>query len=170
MRKLPFSILLLAPLLAFGLYACDQGGPAEPELNAPDQQQGDFLAASVQDRNPFLGSWRMTSAVVGSEELFVGSGLRYIMTFRNDGTHSVSVSNDVDNLVCPTQTSCEWNGWYTYTGTTITTLEPNHPDPGEQGEDTASYAFCGGTLIFMDHADEGDGIRLTYKRSGGGRG
>jgi hypothetical protein len=169
MRKLPLSVLLLAPLVALGIYACDQSGPAEPALNVPDQQQGGFLAANVQNRNPFLGSWRMTSAVVGSEELFVGSGLQYTMIFRSDLSHSVSVSNDVDRIVCLTQTSCAWDGWYSYTGTTITTLEPSHPDPEEQGEDTASYVFCGGKLIFMDHADEGNGIRLTYQKTGRGR-
>ena len=168
MRKLPLSILLLAPLVASGIYACDQGGPAEPEVNVPEQQQGDFLAAHTQNGNPFIGSWRMTSAVVGSEELFVGSGVLYIMTFRSDRTHSVSVSNDVEGVVCG-ETSCDWDGEYGYTGTTITTLEPNHPDEEERGEDTASYALCRGTLIFMDHTDEGDGIRFTYQRTGWGR-
>ena len=168
MSKLPRSVFLLAPLVAFGIYACDQGGPAEPEFTVADQQQGVVLAANSLDGNPFLGIWSMTSAVVGSEELFVGSGMQYTMTFRSDGTHSVSMVNDVDNIVCPTQTSCEWDGWYTYTGTTITTLEPSHPDPDERGEDTSAYVFCGGRLIFMDSGGE-DGIRLTFRRTGWGR-
>jgi len=121
--------------------------------------------------NPFLGSWRMTSAVVGDDELLIGSGLQYIMTFRSNGKHSVSVSNDVDQLVCtvPPQTSCKWRGEYSYSATTLTTLEPNHPDPDERGEDTSSYVFCDGTLIFMDHGDEGEGFRLTFKRPRRGR-
>ena len=169
MRKLVLSVFLLAPLVALGVYACDQGAPVEPEFNVADQQQGDLLAANTQNRSPFLGSWRMTSAVVGSEELFVGSGLLYIMTFRSDGTHSVSVSNDVEGVVCG-EPSCAWDGWYTYTGTTITTLEPNHPDLEERGEDTALYARCPGRLMFLDSSDDGDvGIRLTYQRTGLGR-
>jgi hypothetical protein len=51
----------------------------------------------------------------------------------------------------------------------MTTFEPNHPDPGEAGEDTSLYALCGGKLIFMDHSDEDDGIRITFQRTGLGR-
>lgn len=167
MRKLPLSVFLLAPLAAFGIYACDQRGPTEPESTAADQHHGAVLAANYPDRNPFLGIWSMTSAVVGSEELFVGSGMQYTMFFRSDGTHSVSMVNDVDNIVCPTQTSCEWDGSYSYTGTTLTTIEPNHPDPDERGEDTSAYVFCGGRLIFMDSSGD-DGIRLIFRRTGWG--
>jgi hypothetical protein len=163
MRKLPLSILLLAPLLAVGIYACDQGTPAEPELNVDG-----LLAASTQNRNPLFGTWMMTSAVVGDEELLARGGLQYIMTLRSDGTHSVSLSNDVLHLVCPTQTSCAWDGGYSYTATTITTVEPSHPDPDERGEDTSAYVFCGGRLIFMD-SDGEVGMRLTFQRTGLGR-
>jgi len=158
MRKLPLSIFLLAPLVALGIYACDEV-PVEPE----SQQQSDFLAASVRSGNPFIGSWIMTSAVVGDEDLLAGTSILYIMTFRSDRTHSVSVSNDAEGLVCG-ETSCEWDGAYAYTRTTLTTLEPNHPDPDERGEDTSSYVFCGGRLIFMDSGEVG--IRLTLKRTG----
>jgi hypothetical protein len=170
MHKLQLSILLLAPVVVLSAYACDQGTPAEPELNAAEHQQGDFLTANTQDNSPFLGSWRATAAVVGDVELNVGTSVLYIMTFRSDGTHSVSVSNDIEHLVCPgPQTGCAWDGLYSYTGTTITTLEPNHPDPGEAGEDTFLYANCSGKLIFMDHTDEEEGIRLTFQRTGLGR-
>ena len=165
MRKLPLSVLVLAPLLALGIYACDQQ-PVEPEVNVTDQQQDGLLASHAGNTNPLVGTWRMRSAVVGSGELFVGSGLRYIMTLRRDLSHSVSVSNDVGYLVCPEpQTSCGWDGTYTPTLTTITTLEPNHPKEDERGYDTSSYARCGRTLIFMDHGDEG-GFRLTFQRTG----
>jgi len=189
MRKLPLSVLLLAPLVALGIYACDQQ-PVEPELSVPDQQQGDLLATHVQNRNPFLGSWRMTSAVVGSEELFVGSSLQYIMTFRDEetcneadpefvaqkgcnGTFSVSISNDngVEPLVCkdPPQTSCGWSGGYSYTGVTITSDHSNHPDPDEQGWDRFLYALCGGTFSYMGFDDDEVGVRLTFQRTGLGR-
>ena len=159
MRKLPLSVFLLAPLVALGIYACDEG-PVEPE----SQQQSDLLAANVQNGNPFIGSWIMTSAVVGDEELVAGTDIRYIMTFRSDRTHSVSVSNAPEGLICG-ETSCEWDGFYDYTVTTLTTLEPNHPEPDERGEDSSSYVFCGGRLVFMD--SDGDvGIRLTLKRTG----
>jgi len=172
MRKLVLSVLLLAPLVALGIYACDQSAPVEPELNVADQQLDGLLATHVQNRNPFLGSWRATSTVVGSEEMVAErGGIRYIMTFRSDLSHSVSVSNDTEYVVCPEpQTSCGWDGTYTYTGTTMTTVEPNHPDPEEQGEDTALYARCGSTLFFLDSSDDGDvGIRITFQRTGRGR-
>ena len=164
MRKLPLSVLLLAPLVALGIYACDEG-PVEPE----SQQQSDLLAANVQNGNPFIGSWIMTSAVVGDEELVAGTDIRYIMTFRSDRTHSVSVSNDVEGVVCG-ETSCEWDGPYWYAATTITLDESDHPDPDEANEDTHLYTRCGGTLFFLDFSDDGDvGIRITYQRTGLGR-
>jgi len=158
MRKLPLSIFLLAPLVALGIYACDEVS-VEPE----SQQQSDFLAANIQSRNPFVGSWILASVVLDDGELPVGT-VRYIMTFRSDLTHSVSVSNDTEGLVCG-DTSCEWDGSYSYTGTRFTTVEPSHPDPDEQGEDTSFYVFCGGRLIFMD-GDSESGGRLTFKRTG----
>ena len=158
MRKLPLSIFLLAPLVALGIHACDEV-PVEPE----GQQQSDFLAANIQSRNPFVGSWILASVVLDDEELLLGTVL-YIMTFRSDQTHSVSVSNDPEGLVCG-DTSCEWDGSYSYTGTRFTTVEPSHPDPDEQGEDTSFYVFCGGRLIFMD-GDSESGGRLTFKRTG----
>ena len=161
MRKLPLSIFLLAPLVALGIYACDEV-PVEPE----SQQQSDFLAANIRSGNPFVGSWILASVVLDDEELLVGT-VRYIMTFRSDLTHSVSVSNDAEGLVCG-DTSCEWDGSYSYTGTNFTTVEPDHPDPDEAGEDTSFYVFCGGRLIFMD-GDGESGIRLTFKRTGLGR-
>ena len=170
MRKLVLSVLLLAPLVALGIYACDQQ-PVEPELNVADQQQGDVLAANVHTGNPFLGSWRATSAVLGDDELNVGTDLLYIITFRSDEDFSVSVSNDVDHLVCQDpDTSCEWDGPYWYTATTITLDESDHPDPDEANEDTHLYTRCGGTLFFLDFSDDGDvGIRITYQRTGLGR-
>lgn len=116
-----------------------------------------------------FGSWILRSAVVGDDELFPGKGFRYFLTFRSDGTHSVSVSGDMEHEVCPApQTECEWDGTYTYTAVTITTIEPNHPDPDETGEDTGFYALCGGKLILMDEGD-GVGLRLTFQRTGQGR-
>ena len=165
MRKLPLSVFLLAPLVALGLYACDQGSPAEP---VSDEEGRDILTSHSPNDNPFAGAWRMTSAILGNDELLEGE--QYIMTFRGDGTHSVTVVYDTRHLVCPEpHTSCSWDGTYTYTRTTLTTVEPNHPDPGEQGEDTSSYTFCGGKLIAMDHGGEGDGVRLTFQRTGLGR-
>lgn len=69
---------------------------------------------------------------------------------RSDGTHSVFIPGDVEHLACPVETNCAWDGTYTQTISTITTVEPNHPDPGERGEDTSSYVVCGGRLFTLD--------------------
>jgi len=123
--------------------------------------------ANTNNDNPFRGSWRARSVVFGEVEFLPEPHFRYIQTFWSDGSHSVSVSGDTDHLVCPfPDTSCGWGGSsYTYTGTTITTVEPNHPDPEEQGPDTALYAFCANKLIFMDSADDGTGYRMTFERT-----
>ncbi len=157
-------IAFLLPAAGLVLAGCE--GAAGPELSVPDLRVGQ-LQASKHGGNPFSGSWRMTSAVVGDEELLVGTDLQWIVSFRDDGTHSVFVSNDFEFLVCkdPPQASCEWNGTYTYTGATITFNEPNHPDPDERGEDTGYYAHCGGKWFYLDDADNG-GVRLTYQRTG----
>ena len=159
MRKLPLSIFLLAPLVALGIYACDEV-PVEPE----SQQQSDFLAANVQNGNPFLGSWVMTSAVVGDADMVVGR-VRYIMTFRSDETYAVSISHDEEQLACnylpgPPQTSCAWEGTYVVTLTAITLDEIDGPEPGP---DSMGYVFCGGRLMLTEA-----GVRLTLKRAGQG--
>lgn len=166
MRRLAFSILILAPLVVLGAIACDQGTPTEPGVNAGEQLHDELQPAYKAGVNPLVGSWVATSAVLGDDELLAGYDMLYIMVFRSDGTHAVSVSNDVDGLICGSQTDCEWDGQYAYTRTTVTTVEPNHPDPDEAGEDTALYVVHAGRLIFMDFVGEGVGVRLTYKRAG----
>jgi hypothetical protein len=104
--------------------------------------------------------------VVG-DEVFDERGILLIVTYRSDGTHSRSVSNDVEGLVCVDQTSCEWDG--TYTATTITHVEPDHPDPEEAGEDTGFYSFCGGKWFYLDSAGEDVGVTLTFQMTGWGR-
>jgi hypothetical protein len=164
MRKLSSNLRFIPVLLcSLGLVACE--GTSNPELDIPDPTLDDLqVAINTQSENPFVGAWRMTSVVVGDDELLSGRDLLLIMTFWSDGRHSVSVSGDVDNLVCPVDTSCGWSGTYLYTGTTLTTVEPDHPDPGERGADTSFYAFCANKLIAMDEADDDAGFRFTLER------
>jgi hypothetical protein len=161
------SIARLIPVLlcSAALVGCE--GASEPEFNVPDPTLDE--AENTQNENPFLGAWRATSAVVGDDELLPpGPHFSYIMTFWGD-EFWVSVSGDVGSEICPGQdTSCGWPGTYDYTRTTITTLEPDHPNPEERGEDTAFYVFCSNKLIFfheLDDGDDGGGIRLTYERT-----
>ena len=123
MRKLPLSVLLLAPLLALGIYACDQGGPAEPEINRLDPPQVDLLTGMTYGGNPLVGTWRATSYAEGNDEFLAGD-LQYVMTLGRDGT-------------------------YTSTITTITVDDRDHPDPEEQNWDTHLYVRCGGKLMFL---------------------
>ena len=168
MRKLPLSIFLLAPLVAFGIHACDQQ-PVEPEFDVAEQQQDGLLASHAWNGNPLVGTWRLRSVADGDDEVN-GSDLpvQWIATIRRDGTFSNYVSDDVDHLICkdpavPPTTSCEWDGTYTYTLTTITLDDSNHPDPENRNEDTSTYIRCGGTLYMLD------GARLAYQLTGPGR-
>ena len=164
MRKLPLSVLLLAPLLALGIYACDQGGPAEPEINRLDPPQVDLLTDMTYGGNPLVGSWWATSYAEGNNETLAGD-LQWVMTLGADETYSNSVGNDTDHLICqPPETSCAWGGTYTSTVTTITVDDRNHPDPEERNFDTHLYVRCGGKLMFL-----GDEARLTFQRIGPGR-
>ncbi|MGD8699437.1 MAG: hypothetical protein PVJ43_09115 [Gemmatimonadales bacterium] len=162
-------IARLVPVLlcSAALVACE--GTSEPEITVPEPTPDEVQDVGIKNENPFLGAWRLTSAVLGDDELVPGSHFSYVMTFWGDGTHSASVSGDFDHLVCGApDTSCDWSGMYSYTGTTLTTVEPDHPDSGERGEDTSLYAVCGNKLIFMDEAgdeDERVGIRLTLQRT-----
>ncbi len=158
---------LVPVLLCIGVaLSCDPTG--EPELTAPVPTTDQLQLSSANSENPFLGSWRATSALFGEVELIPGPHFQFIQTFSSDGTRSVSVSGDTDYLVCPfPDTSCSWSGSScTYTATTITTLEPDHPDPGERGEDTSLYVLCANKLFFMDRVDDGaGGFRLTFERT-----
>jgi hypothetical protein len=89
------SIARLIPvfLCAAALVGCE--GASEPEFNVPDPTLDE--AENTQNENPFLGSWRATSAVVGDDELLPpGRHFSYIMTFHSESEFSVSVSGDVD--------------------------------------------------------------------------
>ena len=163
MRKLPLSVILLAPLVALGIYACDQGGPAEPEMNRLDPPQVDLLTDKTYGGNPLVGTWRATSYAEGNDEFLAGD-LQWVMTLGADGTYSNSVGNDPDHLICQSETSCAWGGTYTSTITSLTVDDRDHPDPDEQGWDTHEYVRCGGKLMFL-----GDGGRLTFQRVGPGR-
>jgi hypothetical protein len=166
MRGLSLPRLVFILLCSSVLLGCDVTG--EPELTAPVPTTEDLQLASAHNENPFLGSWRATSVIFGEVELLPGPHFRFIQTFWSDGSASTSVSGDTDHLICPSPNeSCSWSGsFYTYTATTLTTLEPNHPDPGEQGEDTSLYAFCANKLFFMDTLDDGEGgFRMTFERT-----
>jgi len=161
MRKPPMSVLLLAPLVALGLHACDQGAPVEPEINASDPPQAEPLADMAYGGNPLVGSWRAKSYAEGNDGILLGE-FQWVMTLGADGTYSNSIGNDSDHLICqPPETNCAWDGTYTSTVTTITVDERNHPDPDEQNFDTHMYVRCGGKLMFLD-----GGGSLTFQRMG----
>ena len=168
MRKLQLlSVFLLAPLVASGIYACDQSAPSEPESSAPNPPDRNLLTSMAHGANPLVGVWRATSHIAG-DDVFLAGDLQYVMILRKDGTFSNSVGNDnaADPLLCkdPPQASCSWDGTYTSTLTTITVDDLNHPDPDERGLDTHSYVRCGGRLMFVE-----EGGRLTFEMTGRGR-
>lgn len=170
MRKLQLSVFLLTPLVALGVFACDQSAPAEPEASVPNPPDRDLLANTAYGGNALVGSWLATNLVVGNDDTPVGH-YRYVMVLRDDGTFSSSVGNDDagDPVLCkdPPQASCSWDGTYEYTATTITVDDTNHPDPDERSVDTILYVRCGGKLIYVGDEDSG-GMQLVFRRTGPG--
>ena len=172
MRKLQLvSVLLLAPLVALGIYACDQAAPAEPETSGPGPANRDLVTSMAYGGNPLVGAWRATSLIVGNDETPVGD-YQYVMILKADGTFSSSVGNDnaADPALCkdPPQSSCSWDGTYTSTLTTLTVDDRNHPDPDERSIDTILYVRCGGKLIWTGEEDLG-GMQLVFRRIGLGQ-
>ena len=162
------SIARIAPVLLFsavvlgceGAYESNSSSTAVTDIPSYPQLD-DMQVGNIQDKNPFLGSWRLGSAVEGDDEMSVGPVV--IVSFRANGTQSISVSNDLEHLFCEEpQTSCTWCGTYSYSRTTVTLDEEGGPEPGP---DTMLYARCGGRLILMDYGDNDDGVRLTFVRA-----
>jgi len=157
------SVARLIPVLlcSVALVGCE--GASEPEFKVPDTELNDLQAGNIQNGNPLLGSWILTGAVRGDDELVFPPGFSLVLNFWDDGTHSMAATNTSDNFVCELpQTSCTINGTYEYTLTTITFDEEEGPEPGPE---TVLYVFCRGRLIFMEPAGDDDGIRLTFKRT-----
>ena len=146
--------LALLPLLMFA-FACND--TTAPQNDASLSPSFDFAnSGNPNAAKSLVGSWELTMAEDGNGEIPIGD-LALIVTYRSDGTSSVAVSNDLTHQICEApQTSCTWDGTYTYTATEITGNEVGGPEPGE---DTGHYAFCGNRLIYMD-----SGYRNTYKK------
>jgi len=165
--RIPGAFLLLTAFVV----ACQETVPTDSGVALSDAVVEYDAEAHVQG-NPFLGSWALTSVLLGNEELMPENGLWWKMIFRSDLTFSSSVSNDDGHLICPSQTFCEWDGTYEYSATTIMMDESDHPDPDERGEDSSLYVLCGGKMFLMgDGDDDGElaGMRATFQKTGEGR-
>ncbi len=165
MRRLSATRYVPILLGSLALMGCE--GTSNPELIEPDPTPDDLqVATNTQSGNPLLGAWLLARAEVGDDEIPLGD-FEYVLTFWDDGTFSVSVSNDLEQWVCkdPPQTSCTWSGTYTYTRTTITFDDRNHPDPDERSVDTGLYTPCAGKLIYMDDPAPEGGSKLTFQRT-----
>jgi hypothetical protein len=151
-----FVSCLVTLILTMALIGCE--APSGAQLDVSDQQLLEVPADNLQKAdNPFAGTWKMTSAVVGDDELLLND-ISVLYTHWNNGDYSVAVSDDDGHLLCKSpQTSCAWTGTYTYTASSITFDEVGGPEPGE---DSMGYAFCGGRLILADV-----GVRLTFVRA-----
>jgi len=140
-------------LLVVALIGCEAPSEAQLDLTDPGQLQAqtDFTS---KHSNPFVGSWRIESAILGDIDLD-GRMTLVIFTFSDDGDYSVSVSRDVDHLVCGApQIDCAWSGTYSYTRTEVTTVDVDGPD-------SSSYTFSCGRLILMDNE-----MKITLVRTG----
>lgn len=151
-------------LCATAFVACER--PSEPEISIPEPSAELVDVGGVQDGNPgnpFLGAWRLASAIAEGGEDLKGPGLSWVVIFRSDGTFSSSVSDDSGHVLCPgPEISCAWDGGYSYTATTVTLTEDGGPEPGD---DTSLYLFCGGGLTLMSGGEDGSGVRLSFVRT-----
>jgi len=169
--RIPVAFLLLTAFVV----ACQETVPTDSGVASSDAVVEYDAEAHVQDENPLLGSWVLTSVLLGNEELVPENGLWWKIILRSDFSFSSSVSNDDDYLICPEldlETSCEWDGTYEYSATTIKLIEWDHPDPDERGEDSSLYVLCGGKMFWMgDGDDDGElaGMRATFQKTGEGR-
>lgn len=155
--RLPTAFMLLT---TFAVGCTEQPIPTA----ANDAVTTSTLDFAVEASNPFIGSWRITSAWLGDTDLLAG-GLSLVQTFRSDLSYSWFLSNDFDHLACTSpDTNCSWDGTYEYTPATITLTEITGPEPGP---DTSVYALVCGRLIMGDAGDEGEGgVMMVFKRTG----
>jgi hypothetical protein len=93
--------------------------------------------------------------VAGGVEVFAGTGGTYILTLRDDGTHLSFASDGTQSWF--------WDGTYTYTISTITVDDLNHPSPDQRSIDTSTYAVCGNRLFYLGE-DPNDPVKATFKR------
>jgi hypothetical protein len=89
-----------------------------------------------------FGTWSVTSITIDDVEVFAGTGASATMTFRSDGTYTISASGDTDNLFCDGTTSCTENGTYVYTSTTFTICDPGCDEAG-------FYTIVGNTMTYQ---------------------
>jgi len=152
MRRIPSIARLISVLLcSAALVGCEGPSAPEPSILGSDELQ----AETEQSNNPLFGSWELTSIVAGGEEVFAGRGVSYILTLKGDGMHS-SFGSDGTQTV-------SWGGAYTYTISTITIDDLNHPNPDERSIDTSTYALCGNRMFWLGD-DANDPTRATFKR------
>ena len=153
MRRI-LSTARLIPILfcGTGLVSCE--GHSVPGPGALESYE--LQAKTEQSNNPLFGSWELTSVIVAGEEVFAETGGSYILTLKEDGTHS-SLGSDGTQSV-------SWGGWYTYTISTITIDDSNHPDPDEQGIDTSIYALCGNRMFWLGDDADDPPTKATFKR------
>lgn len=127
-----------------------------------------FLAACSSDDDngdptgpPSLtGTWVATSFVALGMD-FIAGGMGVTLTFANNGTYTLQVTNDLVELCGDQQvTDCTQTGTYTSTASTLT-LDEGSPD-----ELQINYTLQGSTLTFNFSIDNNP-IVVTLARSGG---
>ena len=100
--------------------------------------------------NPLLGTWwALSITVVGNPQAgdaVTDDGLEFSINFNNFGEYAILVNNDdaADPWVCEDTSTCDWWGYYTISGNTLTF------DEGTEDETTTTFNVASDTLTVND--------------------
>jgi hypothetical protein len=83
-------------------------------------------------------SWNVTSFATAADD-FIAQGMALVITFKGDGTYTLTVTDDLVGI-CSPGPNCVEGGDYTATAATVTL------DPGTVDEVTFDYTIAGTTL------------------------
>lgn len=96
----------------------------------------------------FIGSWITTSVIVDGEELVSPESPFYVnVGLWDDASYSLIVRGDESGLFCDGSASCNEDGDYSYSGSTITF------DPGTEDALSVQYSVDGDVLSLSGSID-----------------
>ena len=107
----------------------------------------------------FIGNWVATSFIVdGVEWIDVGSAFNISFGFYSDGSYQLIVGGDELGVFCETQTACNDDGDFSFSGNVITL------DPGTVFELDLQYSVSGDTLTVSGNLD-GQAFSAVFQRT-----
>ncbi|MEZ4413883.1 MAG: hypothetical protein R2910_12920 [Gemmatimonadales bacterium] len=122
-RLTRLRLLHLAVLLPVAIASC-----SSDDANGPTPAPGAALHTS----------WNVTAFATAADD-FIAQGMVLVITYKSDGTYTLTVTNDLVGI-CNPGPNCVEGGDYTATATAVTL------DPGTVDEVVFDYTIAGTTL------------------------